>query len=140
MKRKNEGFTLLEVIIVVIIVGVLATTALPRLFRTVEFSRSTEAFAAMGAIRSSMERCVLKYGSGNYAFCDNFTTEIDVNPGTEAGTHFSYSITSASKNGYTITATRNSLDGGNSVDTIRMVVNYGTGSITKSGSGAFSKL
>ena len=58
LKRK-KGFTLLEIIIVVIIVGVLASLALPRLFSTVEYSRSTEALAAIGSMRSAMD-CVVK--------------------------------------------------------------------------------
>ena len=47
LKRK-KGVTLLEIIIVVIIIGVLASLALPRLFSTVEFSRSAE---AIGGVR-----------------------------------------------------------------------------------------
>ena len=142
IKRKNKGFTLLEIIIVVIIVGVLASLALPRLFSTVEFSRSTEAFAAIGAIRSSMERCVLKNGSGNYDTCNSMGSggELDVDPSVEAGTHFTYAVSAATTTGYTITASRNTLDGGASGDTVRIVVNTSAGTITKSGGGAFSKL
>ena len=60
-KKNKSGFTLLEIMIVVIIVGVLAALALPRLFGTIEYSRSTEAFSAFASIRSSMERCYLEH-------------------------------------------------------------------------------
>ena len=45
---KLKGFTLLEFIIVIIIVAVLASIALPRLFRLVEYARLTEAIVAIG--------------------------------------------------------------------------------------------
>ena len=64
--QSTKGFTLLEIIIVIIIVGVLASLALPRFFSTVEFSRSTEAMGSMSALRQSMERCYLA-NSGTYA-------------------------------------------------------------------------
>ena len=139
MKRKNKGFTLLEIIIVVIIVGVLASLALPRLFSTVEFSRSTEALASIGTVRSSMERCLLRSGSGNYATCMSFTTQLDVpDPSAEAGAHFTYAVTGGTTAGYTITATRNTMDGGTSTDTVGLTRT--AGAITKGGTGAFSKL
>ena len=57
MNRK--GFTLLELIIVIVIVGVLASLALPRLFSVIEGSRATEALSTIASIRSAMERCYL---------------------------------------------------------------------------------
>ena len=51
MRHANKkGFTLLEIIIVIIIVGVLASLALPRFFSTVEYSRSTEALASLTSV------------------------------------------------------------------------------------------
>src|SRR3990167_6504303 len=119
MKRKNKGFTLLEIIIVVIIVGVLASLALPRVFSNVEFSRSTEAMAAVGAIRSAMERCLLRSGVDDYAPCATFGAgSIDIpDPSGNAGSHFTYLVTDDA-NGYTILATRNTLDGATGTDTI----------------------
>ena len=50
---------ILIAILVIIIVGVIASLALPRFFELIEYSISTEALAAMGAIRQAMERCNL---------------------------------------------------------------------------------
>ena len=57
IKNNRSGFTLLEIIIVIIIVGVLASLALPRLFNTIEFSRSTEALNAIGILKRAADRC-----------------------------------------------------------------------------------
>ena len=141
LRKKNSGFTLLEIIIVVIIVGVLASLALPRLFRNVEFSRSTEAMAAIGAIRSSMERCLLKRSStGDYAACDAFGTELDIaNPAGNPGSHFGYAVNDTA-NGYNIVATRNTLNGGDGLATITVTLDTVAGTITKAGTNAFSDI
>lgn len=139
MKLSNRsGFTLLEIIIVIIIVGVLASLALPRLFATIEYSRSTEALGAITVIRGSMERCYLASG-GNYTACKNWGSELDVpNPGLSPNAHFNYGITPDARVGYTIVATRNTLDGGTSTDTITLIQNAAT--VSRAGTGAFLNL
>ena len=58
--NQKKGFTLLELIIVVIIIGVLASLALPRFFNTVELSRAAEAYTNLGALRESFMRCAIR--------------------------------------------------------------------------------
>lgn len=137
MKKNNKsGFTLLEIIIVIIIVGVLASLALPRFFSTVEFSKSTEALNMMAAIRQSMERCYVG-AQGDYTGCSISSLDIE-DPANSPGAHFAYAISGASATGYTLTATRNSFEGGNSTDFVRIVVT--SSAVTRSGSGAFSSI
>lgn len=136
IKKNKSGFTLLEIIIVIIIIGVLASLALPRLFSTVEFSRSTEALAAIASVRSSMERCYL--GDPDYRNCDTFT-DIDIeDPGNSPGAHFTYSISAGAVDAYSIIATRTAVNGGNAGDVV-FVEQAGT-SVSRGGTGAFEAL
>lgn len=48
------GFTLVEVLTVVVIIGILASIALPKYARTVERARATEAMASIKAINDSI--------------------------------------------------------------------------------------
>lgn len=56
MARKNRGFTLIELMIVVAVIAILATIALPAFNEQVRQSRRADAVAQMGAIKLAMER------------------------------------------------------------------------------------
>ena len=133
MKHKS-GFTLLEIIIVIIIIGVLASLALPRLFSTVEYSRATEAFSAIQALRGSLERCYLGRG-GNYTGCDIGVIDVE-NPAFSNNSHFTYTITGQNVTGYVVTAFRNTRDGGGGTANSILLTQAAAG-ITRTGTTAF---
>ncbi len=142
VRNNRSGFTLLEIIIVIIIVGVLASLALPRFFATVEFSKSTEALTAMATIRQSMERCWLM-ANQDYTNCGVGTpadfTQLDIeDPANSPNAHFTYAIAVGADPSaeYTITATRNASDGGDGASTIQIDVD--AAGITRSGTGVYS--
>ena len=135
LKTNKSGFTLLEIIIVIIIVGVLASLALPRFFSTVEYSRSTEALASITAVRQAMERCYLQR-NGDYTNCNAFAALDLTDPATSPNAHFGYGISATSATGYTLTSTRNTLDGGDGSSTIVLI--QSSTNVTRSGTGSFS--
>jgi prepilin-type N-terminal cleavage/methylation domain-containing protein len=78
-EMKRKGFTLLELLIVVIIVGILAAIAVPQFFRVAERARSTELVNVLGSIRSAQ----MRYYSEHATFTDNVDTlDVDIPDGT----------------------------------------------------------
>ncbi len=63
----RKGFTLIEVLVVVLIVGILAGAALPQYQRVVERSRFTKAQVMAKALQNSCERLVAEAGVDSYA-------------------------------------------------------------------------
>ena len=129
----RKGFTLLEVMIVVIIIGVLASLAMPRFFSTVEYARGVEAMYAIATIRGSMERCYMMRVSYTGP-CANFTSLDVENPGFTPGSHFTYSVTPADT-AYTIIATRNTRAGGDGFS--ELWLNFDGSSVFRGGTGNF---
>jgi len=75
MKRMitKSGFTLVELAVVIVIIGVLAAFAVPRFRASVERSKAAEAFNYLSAIQAAQERYHAKQGT--YA---NEVTALDI--------------------------------------------------------------
>ena len=105
MKNLNNrsGFTLIEIIVVLIIVGILASIALPNLFSNVNKSRAEEALATISTFRPLVEACITGNLANDLAKCGNASLG---NPVTS--TNFTYVFTGPAANGgydYNIVAT-----------------------------------
>lgn len=133
----DVGFTLIEMIVVIIIFSVLAALALPRFFESVEFTRSMEALRTFSALKISLNTCYSH--TLDYANCTDLGN-LDMGDLTSTpGTHFSYSVTAADQQSFTIVALRNSVNGGDNTSTITYMYDDISG-ITKSGTGVFHGL
>jgi len=97
----KKGFTLLEVLIVVIIIGVLAAIALPQYVNTIEKARSAEATSNIGALRSSFDRywyeqsaLAASYTSAAFVktYAGSLKLDID-NPNADSNRLFDYALT-----------------------------------------------
>lgn len=102
--KKKKAFTLTELLVVVIVIGVLAAVVLPKFSKVVETRKTTEAEALMAAVRTEQEkRCAL-----DKRYVSELSAVKDILP--ESNTkNFTYSLTSTGmeaaskgKYGYTL--------------------------------------
>ena len=64
--RDQKGFTLVELMIVVVIIGVLAAVAIPMYTGSVKRAKASEAVTALGSIRSAMRVYHAEHGAYNF--------------------------------------------------------------------------
>lgn len=73
LSMANNGFTLMELVIVIIVMGVIASIALPRYQFTIEKAKSGEALQILESLRGAQE--LYKYEHGVYSA---IRTDLDV--------------------------------------------------------------
>ena len=118
--RNTKGFTLIEVMIVVVIISILAAIAYPAYQDSVRKARRADAKSSLLEIAQILERCYTEFNAYNNLACTN---AVSAGPTVNlTSTDGYYTIVSNSgaetltNNTYTLTATPNAL-GGQNLDT-----------------------
>lgn len=93
MKKRSNGFTLIEVMIVVAILGILAGIAYPSYMESVRKSNRSDAKVGLSDVAQRLQRCFTAYSAYNNANCGAATA---YNNGASTATPEGfYSITAA---------------------------------------------
>ena len=107
--KSNKAFTMVELMVVVLIVGILAAVAVPLMSGRIDSSKWSEAKAGMGTIASALRSYAAEKGS--FSSAPSLVT-VGITENDLDGTYFShgaYAITSASASNsqvsYVITVT-----------------------------------
>jgi prepilin-type N-terminal cleavage/methylation domain-containing protein len=109
--KKHDAFTLIELMVVILIVGVLAAAAVPLMRGRIDRSKWTEANAAAGSIRSAVKIYFMETGDTIIGNLGNTTVlqALEMQSGDLTGSYFvssDYVIDSVSTDGVAvITAT-----------------------------------
>ena len=156
----RKGFTLVELAVVIVIIGVLAAFGVPRFLKSVERSKASEAFAYLSAVRTAQERYTAREGTYATNITDldlklqdpkYFTVPATFTAGSTGSLQDSWTLTltrsgpSAGYGPYTVTFTQDGFDTNSSNSTIvatpdinPMAGSTGSGSGSSGGSGGSS--
>ena len=114
----SHGFTLIEILIVIIILGVVAGLAVPLYRAQVEKSRQVEAIQVLSALREAE----IRFFSQTGGYTNTFTSLDYTPPSTFAAPattdaagqtiHFDYNLAAPTATTFTATARRNAVNGG----------------------------
>jgi len=145
----RKAFTLLELIVVIIIIGVLATLGIQQYTRAIEKSRGAEAKQVIGQLRSTAAAYRMEHGNNLTGFTSALAgigTGADQIPGSGAGNcrptnYFAYTVSDVTADSVIFTAARCVTGGkepqGASTVTLTLTTNFAAGTETWGGSGGY---
>jgi type IV pilus assembly protein PilA len=144
IQKAQQGFTLIELMIVVAIIGILASVALPAYQTYTKKARYTEVVLATAGVKLAVETCAQSHDSP--ATCvqgaASATTDPTVNAASTGATSpavTSVLVSATSATAATITATPVAQNGIAATDTYILVGTYANGKMTWSDSTSVCK-
>jgi type IV pilus assembly protein PilE len=102
--RMQRGFTLIELMIVVVVISVLAAIAIPNYLEQSRKGRRAEASRAIGEYQLALERW--RAENPTYGACPSGVTCSGTRPSLPTSDYYTISESSVTAAGYTLTATR----------------------------------
>jgi type IV pilus assembly protein PilA len=134
MKKAQQGFTLIELMIVVAIIGILAAVAIPAYQTYTKKAKFSEVVLATSAQKTAVELCAQTYASTPATFASSCIGGSNgvIDAGSNGGYLTSIAVTASGTN-ILITAT-----GTTAVDSLDFVLTgtYGSGAVTWAKSGS----
>lgn len=98
-RRPATGFTLIELMVAVVVVGILLAVALPSFMDSIRKGRRSEAFAALAALQQAQERY-----RGNNATYASTLTSLNITTPTGPSGYYALSIAAPTATGYDLSA------------------------------------
>ncbi|MGE3822253.1 MAG: type IV pilin protein [Isosphaeraceae bacterium] len=116
-KENRGGFTLVELAVVIVIIGVLASFGVPQFMKSVERTKATEAFHFLSAVRSAQERYRAREGSYATRLSDlELQWRTDLATGAPVLKYFTISAAEADAKSWSLRLTRSGPSNGYKYD------------------------
>lgn len=103
LRHSKKGFTLLEILIVIVILAVVAGLAMPVFTSNIQKSKAQEAYASLSATRNAMTT----YFGTNSTYATATFTNIGYDPNTAVGgqtINFAYTLAGLAAGTFTVSA------------------------------------
>lgn len=102
--RDRRGFSLIELMIAIVVIGLLAAVAFPSFMDSIRKGRRSEAFTALAAIQQAQER----WRANNSSYASNLSASAPTGlniPSTTPSGYYSLSLVDVGPTGYQAVAT-----------------------------------